>query len=115
MLWKALKQRKNIINVQKKDNNNMKVDENNEMIRMMRFLIKINIPGSSGPLRFFVNHNDCVSQVIHSALKLYAHQQRLPLLGSDPNCFLLYSSNLDFQGIYLSIYIQYNLCACEYY
>lgn len=118
MLWKGLKQRKN--NNVKKDDNNMKIEENNKVIRMTKLLIKINIPGSSGPLRFLVNHNDLVSEVIRSALKLYTRQQRLPLLGSDPNSFLLYSSNLDdFQGIvYIQLYIlciNINGCVRYYY
>ncbi|KAL3526965.1 hypothetical protein ACH5RR_011621 [Cinchona calisaya] len=59
-----------------------------------RSLITVNVLGSTGPLRFLANEDDTVSEVIDAALKLYAREKRLPLLGSsDVNNFLLYPAN----------------------
>lgn len=77
------------------------LSNNNKHIRdyekgIKRVLITINVVGSSGPLRFLVNEEDSVCEVIHIALKSYARQARLPLLGTDATNFLLYSSNFDY-------------------
>ncbi|XP_008809821.3 uncharacterized protein LOC103721402 [Phoenix dactylifera] len=58
-----------------------------------RFLITVNVLGSAGPLRFLVNDGELVTNVIHTALKSYAREGRLPVLGSDFNNFLLYCAN----------------------
>jgi len=68
-----------------------------------RLLITVNVPGSAGPLRFVVNEDDKVAGVIEMALKQYAHQGRLPLLGSDPTNFLLLPTSLGLEGTYLRI------------
>ncbi|XP_028769879.1 uncharacterized protein LOC114727347 [Neltuma alba] len=65
-------------------------------VNRRRMPIKVNIVGSSGALRLVVNEDDVVSDVIHAALKSYARLGRLPLLGSDANHFLLYSSSVTF-------------------
>jgi hypothetical protein len=65
-----------------------------------RFLITVNVLGSAGPLRFVVNENDLVAAVIDTALKSYAREGRLPVLGSDVNDFVLYCSDAGFDGIY---------------
>ncbi|XP_019419833.1 PREDICTED: uncharacterized protein At4g22758-like isoform X2 [Lupinus angustifolius] len=59
-----------------------------------RFLITINFLGSSGPVRFVVNMKDLVSGVIESALKYYAREGRVPVLGFDASNFLLYPANV---------------------
>ncbi|XVF71436.1 hypothetical protein PTKIN_Ptkin12aG0037200 [Pterospermum kingtungense] len=64
-------------------------------IKSSRFLITINVVGSAGPLRFLVNEDDLVSAVIDVALKSYAREGRLPVLGLDPNKFLLYCANAE--------------------
>ncbi|CAI9758440.1 unnamed protein product [Fraxinus pennsylvanica] len=61
--------------------------------RSSRFLITINVFGSAGPLRFVVNEDDNAAGVVETALKLYAREGRLPILGSDVNSFFLYPSN----------------------
>ncbi|XP_044506869.1 uncharacterized protein LOC123226418 [Mangifera indica] len=58
-----------------------------------RFLITINILGSTGPIRFVVNEDDLVAAVIETALKTYAREGRLPALGLDVNNFSLYPAN----------------------
>lgn len=73
------------------NNNKHRRDDAKEIKRV---LITINVMGSSGPLRFVVKEEDLVCEVIHIALKSYARQARLPLLGTDPTNFLLYSSNI---------------------
>ncbi|KAI4299586.1 hypothetical protein L6164_033031 [Bauhinia variegata] len=61
--------------------------------RVNRFLITIIIPGSAGPIKFVVNGKDRVSEVIDAALKSYAREGRLPVLGSDASNFFLYCAN----------------------
>ncbi|KAG1334700.1 hypothetical protein COCNU_03G008190 [Cocos nucifera] len=58
-----------------------------------RFLITVTVLGSSGPIRFLVNEGEVVATVISTALKSYAREGRLPVLGSDFNNFLLYSGS----------------------
>ncbi|XP_074272554.1 uncharacterized protein LOC141596332 [Silene latifolia] len=55
-----------------------------------RILIMVNVVGSAGPLRFVVNEDEIVASVIDMALKSYAREGRLPVLGSNFNDFLLY-------------------------
>ncbi|PON38269.1 hypothetical protein PanWU01x14_313700 [Parasponia andersonii] len=58
-----------------------------------RVLITVNVLGSAGPMRFVVNEDDLVASVMDSALKSYAREGRLPILGTDSNDFLLYFAN----------------------
>ncbi|KAJ4824929.1 hypothetical protein Tsubulata_033090 [Turnera subulata] len=58
-----------------------------------RFLIIINVLGSAGPIRFVVNGDDLVGTVIETALKTYAREGRLPVLGFDVDKFVLYPAN----------------------
>lgn len=55
-----------------------------------RFLISVTVLGSAGPIRFVVNEEELVAAVIDTALKSYAREGRLPILGSDLNNFMLY-------------------------
>lgn len=84
----------------KKGNEN----KNNNIVKKtsIRFLISINVVGSAGPLRFLVNEDDLVSSVIEFALKSYAREGRLPVLGLDPNKFLLYCANAGSDGMFTS-------------
>ncbi|KAH9611382.1 hypothetical protein KSS87_017595 [Heliosperma pusillum] len=55
-----------------------------------RILITVNVVGSAGPLRFVVNEDEIVANVIDMTLKAYAREGRIPVLGSNFNDFLLY-------------------------
>ncbi|KAK2376921.1 hypothetical protein QL285_077663 [Trifolium repens] len=70
--------------VKNKKNNNKNIN---------RILISIKIVGSSGSLTILVNEKDVVCDVIDKALKSYARQERLPVLGSDVSDFNIYPSN----------------------
>lgn len=63
-----------------------------------RLLISINVMGSPGPIRFVVREDELVGSVIDTALRSYARQGRLPVLGSDPGDFLLYRANAESDG-----------------
>lgn len=79
------------------------INENNNN---KRFLISVNVLGSAGPLRFLVNEEDLVGGVIDTALKVYAKEGRLPVLGSHPDNFFLYCANAGSDGTYyLFIYL----------
>ncbi|XP_059655377.1 uncharacterized protein LOC132302510 [Cornus florida] len=58
-----------------------------------RLLISITVLGSAGPIRFVVNEEELVATVIDTALKSYAREKRLPILGTDINNFVLYCPN----------------------
>ncbi|KAL2333230.1 hypothetical protein Fmac_014443 [Flemingia macrophylla] len=64
-----------------------------------RFLVTINIMGSAGPIRFVVSEKELVSGVIDTALKSYAREGRLPVLGFDAAHFLLYCANAGFDAL----------------
>ncbi|GFP90808.1 uncharacterized protein at4g22758 [Phtheirospermum japonicum] len=63
----------------------------NQALKGNRFLISVTVLGSPGPIRFVVNEDELVAAVIDHALKSYAREGRLPVLGSDLNNFMLYS------------------------
>ncbi|OVA08655.1 hypothetical protein BVC80_1613g34 [Macleaya cordata] len=71
-----------------------KPKKNSQQAKGSRLLITVNVLGSAGPLRFVVNEETLVATVIDTALKSYAREGRLPVLGSDFNNFLLYSANV---------------------
>ncbi|KAJ4706920.1 Senescence-associated protein [Melia azedarach] len=68
-------------------------NSNNNGGKKNRFLITVNVLGSAGPIRFLVNEDDLVSSVIDTALKTFAREGRLPVLGFDVHNFLLYCAN----------------------
>lgn len=57
-----------------------------------RLLVSIKVVGSTGPIRFVVNEDETVTNVIDITLRCYARQGRLPIFSSHPtSSFLLYS------------------------
>ncbi|XP_054786181.1 uncharacterized protein LOC129292626 [Prosopis cineraria] len=56
----------------------------------MRLLITVNVHGSALPLRFLVNDDDLVSEVIQTTLESCAGRERHPLLKFDAKDFYLY-------------------------
>ncbi|XP_061338493.1 uncharacterized protein At4g22758-like [Gastrolobium bilobum] len=62
----------------------------NQNANARRLLISINVLGSAGPIRFVVNEEELVAAVIDTALKSYAREGRLPVLGTDITGFALY-------------------------
>jgi hypothetical protein len=71
----------------------VKNKKNKNKKNINRIVISIKIVGSSGSLTILVNENDVVCDVIDKALKSYARQERLPILGSDVSDFAIYPSN----------------------
>ncbi|KAK4753834.1 hypothetical protein SAY87_001938 [Trapa incisa] len=65
----------------------------NNCPRINRILVSITVMGSAGPIRIVVDEADLVEAVIGTALKSYAREGRLPILGSNLDDFLLYSPN----------------------
>ncbi|KAJ8564772.1 hypothetical protein K7X08_001232 [Anisodus acutangulus] len=61
-----------------------------QSVKGSRLLISITVLGSAGPIRFVVNEKELVANVIDTALKNYAREGRLPVLGSNFNNFVLY-------------------------
>lgn len=64
-----------------------------------RLLISITVIGSAGPIRFVVNADEVVASVMDTALKSYAREGRLPVLGSNINEFVLYCPIAGTEGI----------------
>lgn len=67
-----------------------------------RFLISVVVMGSAGPIRFVVNEDEMVAGVIDTALKSYAHQGRLPVLGTRLDNFILYGTVAGSEGIVIA-------------
>ncbi|CAG7864894.1 unnamed protein product [Brassica rapa] len=61
-----------------------------EVVKGNRILISVTFLGSPGPIRFVAYEGDLVAAVIDTALKCYAREGRLPILGSDFNDFIFY-------------------------
>ena len=58
-----------------------------------RVLVTVTVLGSAGPLRFLVDEGESVTGLIRAALRCYAREGRMPLLGADAAAFLLYTAN----------------------
>ncbi|KAL5553212.1 hypothetical protein UlMin_040613 [Ulmus minor] len=62
----------------------------NQNAKGNRLLISVTVLGSAGPIRFVVSEQELVAEVIDTALKSYAREGRLPVLGTELNEFQLY-------------------------
>ncbi|XP_071695407.1 uncharacterized protein At4g22758-like [Rutidosis leptorrhynchoides] len=69
----------------------IKKKKDNQVAGGNRILIKINVVGSAGPMRLVVNEKAMVVNVIETALKSYAREGRLPVLGNKLGDFFLYT------------------------
>lgn len=76
----------------------IKRGQNNKVKGCGRLLVTVTVYGSAGPLRFLVNEGEMASGVVRTALKTYAREGRLPVLGTDLDEFLLYHANGGFDG-----------------
>ncbi|CAN1351548.1 hypothetical protein LINPERPRIM_LOCUS42545 [Linum perenne] len=64
-----------------------------------KLLVRVNVLGSSGPIRLVVKEDDVAAAVIESTLKSYAKEGRVPsLVGCGASNFVLYSSNGGFDS-----------------
>ena len=63
-----------------------------------RLLVSITVVGSAGPIRFVVNEEMMVAAVVDTALKSYAREGRLHVLGSKSNDFVLYCPVVGTEG-----------------
>ncbi|XP_076912404.1 uncharacterized protein At4g22758-like [Bidens hawaiensis] len=70
--------------------NNNKRSQVSSKVVGNRILINVTVVGSAGPIRFVVNEVETVAGVVDTALKLYAREGRLPVLGFNCNDFVLY-------------------------
>lgn len=75
----------------------------NQVAKGNRFLISVTVLGSAGPIRFVVSEDELVGTVIDTALKSYAREGRLPVLGSNLDHFTLYCPISGTEGILLPL------------
>ena len=75
----------------------------NNQKEKQRLLITVNVLGSAGPMRFVVKEDEQVASVIDTALRSYAREGRLPVMGTDATHFLLYCANAGSDGTYINI------------
>eukprot|EP00252_Welwitschia_mirabilis_P021275 TRINITY_DN540_c0_g1_i1.p1 TRINITY_DN540_c0_g1~~TRINITY_DN540_c0_g1_i1.p1 ORF type:complete len:181 (-),score=24.16 TRINITY_DN540_c0_g1_i1:329-871(-) len=64
-----------------------------------RLLVTVNVLGSAGPLRFLARSDDTVQKIMESALKSYAREGRLPVLGHCIKQFELYCANGGYEAL----------------
>ncbi|CAN6198819.1 unnamed protein product [Urochloa humidicola] len=75
-----------------------------------RVLVTVTVLGSAGPLRFLVDEGETVTGLIRAALRCYAREGRMPLLGADPADFLLYTANGRSDALKADERISFNGC-----
>ncbi|KAJ7549520.1 hypothetical protein O6H91_07G057200 [Diphasiastrum complanatum] len=67
-----------------------------------KLLLTVNVLGNPGPLRFLVYSHDTVKRVIQLALKAYASEGRVPVLGINYKTVELCCANNDFEALGLN-------------
>lgn len=75
-----------------------------------RVLVTVTAIGSAGPLRFLVDEGETVTGLIRAALRCYAREGRMPLLGTDPAGFLLYTASGRSGALHADERISFNGC-----
>lgn len=78
--------------------------------RAARVLVTVTVLGSAGPLRFLVDEGESVTGLIRAALRCYAREGRMPLLGADAANFLLYTANGRSDALKADETISFNGC-----
>uniref|UniRef100_A0A1D1XT59 Uncharacterized protein At4g22758 n=1 Tax=Anthurium amnicola TaxID=1678845 RepID=A0A1D1XT59_9ARAE len=61
-----------------------------------RILVTVSVLGSAGPIRFVASEGELVAAIIGTALRSYAREGRLPVLGSDHSGFLLFCAHSNY-------------------
>ncbi|TVU42332.1 hypothetical protein EJB05_08731, partial [Eragrostis curvula] len=75
-----------------------------------RVLVTVTVLGSAGPLRFLVDEGETVAGLIRAALRCYAREGHMPLLGADPAEFLRYTANSRSDALKADERISFNGC-----
>uniref|UniRef100_A0A0D9VFF3 DUF7054 domain-containing protein n=1 Tax=Leersia perrieri TaxID=77586 RepID=A0A0D9VFF3_9ORYZ len=75
-----------------------------------RLLVTVTVLGSAGPLRFLIDEGETVTGLIRAALRCYAREGRMPLLGADAAAFLLYTANGGSDALSADEKIYFNGC-----
>ncbi|BAF08613.1 uncharacterized protein [Oryza sativa Japonica Group] len=75
-----------------------------------RMLVTVTVLGSAGPLRFLIDEGETVAGLIRAALRCYAREGRMPLLGADAAGFLLYTANGGSDALSADEKIYFNGC-----
>ncbi|OEL36054.1 hypothetical protein BAE44_0002924 [Dichanthelium oligosanthes] len=75
-----------------------------------RVLVTVTVLGSAGPLRFLVDEGETIAGLVRAALRSYAREGRMPLLGTDPAGFLLYAANGRSDALNADERISFNGC-----
>lgn len=76
----------------------------------LRVLVTVTVLGSAGPLRFIVLEGDTVAALIRGALRCYAREGRMPLLGTDPAGFVLSTANGGSGGTERHLFVGIGIC-----
>lgn len=76
----------------------------------LRVLVTVTVLGSAGPLRFIVFEGDTVAALIRGALRCYAREGRMPLLGTDPSGFVLSTANGGSGGMERHLFVGIGIC-----
>uniref|UniRef100_A0ACD5Z5X1 Uncharacterized protein n=1 Tax=Avena sativa TaxID=4498 RepID=A0ACD5Z5X1_AVESA len=75
-----------------------------------RVLVTVTVLGSAGPLRFLVDEGESITGLIRAALRCYAREGRMPLLGADAANFLLYAADGRSDALEADERISFNGC-----
>ena len=70
-------------------------------------MIKINVVGSAGPIRFVVKEDELVASVIDIAIKMYAREGLFPVLGTKLIEFVLYTPIVASEGTFYTTILYY--------
>ncbi|KAL5212919.1 hypothetical protein ABZP36_023766 [Zizania latifolia] len=75
-----------------------------------RMLVTVTVLGSAGPLRFLIDEGETITGLVRTALRCYAREGRIPLLGADAADFLVYTANGGSDALKADETISFNGC-----